>query len=839
MTPSEQFSKGANPPENLPIHIFDESTEVHTKNEGSYNDKHNEGSRHEWFSSIKSADDLRLALQGEQRLSPKGDNTDYSNEFIERIINRLSGKAAVEAVVAKVFHRDARLVELLLRVLAIDVVEGESGEKNPLTFEHIHTRTSLTDALLELDTIVDEAGKEWSGEEMKQLLDSIFNLDVPLEALAKLPEIHGIRSAAIRVYEIEIQAIFREYGQPELLHDISLLRPDKETIQAGQLAAELKMMEAFESKFSLSAEDLATIEGWETLQSGQKQLILENLAGLTVGRIEEEAKDDYKNSIETERSQKTLFGSNFLRKAWVNVRESFLEKKHVGEWEKVNAGHFENGGLRVHKQVLTELVTKMHDRGPNAYFDAHNELVIEYAPAHEKMTAASEESLRKFNHVAYYEGKKTYESTIVDSYEELQEKKEQLSRYETARQDLMTSMEADGIPPQEVLQYMANVDKQVMLAQFERTHPDALKLLGEIEDRGTWRDALKNSFTEGGLYAAGGYITRSIATGLFGILAAPAVAASIGGFRAWKRSEAELRELDRKKRAGHTSETEGVRNMVTVAGKSGVVSKLRLLVKRLESVDQEIENKPEERARLEEERARIASSLKERIEHTEDIIKLGLVNFGANTRTNQYLLLKELAATKVFMADAESNDRLHNRLKQLVVKDEKEVAQARTWRTTKEVAKGALTAGSFSFFGVLLADFFDGTTKETAPVSEKLPSVPEIETEVPVSGVETPVTPEVEVTTTDSVEASIVEKETGSHPVAYGDTLTALLRDQVAAIADLATVQEQNSAIENFLTKLSPAELREVGVSSGNYDLLYVGEQIDMARLAELFSAKS
>lgn len=799
-------------------------------------DQRDESSRQGWFSKISSTELLMQALEEEERLSPRGIDTDYSNEFIKRIIDRLPPDADVEQVVTRVFHRDARLIELLLRVLP------SKDLSTTVPFDTVFTAETFTSKLHERETIVDENGREYSSAEILKVFDEVSSGDAPITALNALPEAEGIRQAAFRVRNIATYEVQQAFGRPTIIPDVSLLRPEilsSKEPNAELSLAERKTISTFESQFGITATELESIEGWESLQDGQKQLILENLADLTVGRITEEAEEGYKDELAAEKAHKTVFGSHFLRKVWVGFRESFLSNKHLAEKEQVLAEQSRSGGLKEHGSTLRELVSEMRDRGPKAYYDEHNELVVEYARERTDMNTACKAALKRFNHVAYYEGKKVYEDTPAHSYQQLQQEKKNLSRYEAGRQKLIEEMEASGISPEDSLLYIAEADKQIAMAQFERSHPEALKTLGEIEDRNIWYAALKNSYTEGGLYAAGGYAARTVAAGLLGSIAIPVVAAGIGGWRGWKRSEALLREQDRLQREGYAVDEKTARNMINVEGKEGAVAKLQLLVKRLEEIDSIVPSDQNELIVIEAKRAKVLASLKERIIFTEDKLKLGLVNFGSNTRTNQYMLLKELSAVKIFTIDATSDAPLHTRLGHWITRKEKQLDQRRMLHQAKHVAKGALFAGSFSYLGSIIADYFSAEPAVTV-APEEVPNKPLSSGGEGLShgsvvgggeeqGMVEPVENEL---VSESVEASTVYR------VRFGDTLIHFLKEHLGTISQIETMHGQDTAVENFLTKLSPEELRSVGITSGDPDVIFVGEDIDIGKLTALYQEK-
>lgn len=74
-----------------------------------------------------------------------------------------------------------------------------------------------------------------------------------------------------------------------------------------------------------------------------------------------------------------------------------------------------------------------------------------------------------------------------------------------------------------------------------------------------------------------------------------------------------------------------------------------------------------------------------------------------------------------------------------------------------------------------------------------------------------------------------VEAVAGVHTVSQGETLTAIVR-KFPEIAKLPHAG-QETAIANLVKHLSPEQLRQMGISSGNADLIRIGEHIDITKL--------
>jgi hypothetical protein len=81
---------------------------------------------------------------------------------------------------------------------------------------------------------------------------------------------------------------------------------------------------------------------------------------------------------------------------------------------------------------------------------------------------------------------------------------------------------------------------------------------------------------------------------------------------------------------------------------------------------------------------------------------------------------------------------------------------------------------------------------------------------------------------------SLEQVALGSHAVAHGETLTAIVR-KFPEIAKLPA-HDQEIAIANLMRHMSPEQLKLAGISSGNANLIRVGEHINLDKLHEHLS---
>lgn len=656
-------------------------------------------------------------------------------------------------------------------------------------------------------------------------------------------------------------------------------QPDLETIDPAQVEAEHEAkakaereeqyFAEFSERFALTKEDIESIEGFAELTEGQRALALENFAQVTLGQVTRSAKEDYAREREHEYANAKIKGSEFLGKVWVNMRESFLKEKHVIEREKEKEADVRKGGLAVHGDELKEVI-RIVKAGPEAHYNREGDLVVEHLKKWEGISKEGEQLLEIFNEQANARSTQRYEDVIVRSRKVLEQQKQYTEGYERTKAYLMEAMRKDGLSELTVTEAIAAVDAQVATAQLMRTHENALEALGEIKDASIWKRVAKSVGTEHGLYTGAGYILRGASLGMFGILAA----AGIGGVRAVYRSEAELRERDRAQRAGAVDRRTTAKNMDTAAGERGAIAKIMYTLVHVEGLVENLEEEirgdrgPIDATRisaLQEEKVKLLRSVQRRLDYAEDKFNLGLIDFGnVNELHTKYEFMLALSEAKVRLAAlggvqkedeaivAEQPENTlrkylatilggkservgegkkespYARITRVLGRKEKKISNARLKFRVKEVAEGAVMAGTFAALGELLnAVFAGGNAPEGVIPTEAEVSVPE---SVATAPAEMP------------IEAgAAVGDGLSSHVVERGETLIGTLKaniPEIAGIADIRGAQAQDTAIANFINSLSKSDLQSAGITSGRPELIFAngkGDTIDMQKLRELF----
>ncbi len=796
--------------------------------------------RMEQFLKYETLGDFAHIEESEERLSDV-----YTNAEIHEAVVQMQKGEKSRIQLERFFKYDPFLLERMYQLT--------EKSADAYDFSDVYTLESFTNKIEGMGEITGEDGHAWKSEEIVALLKNAIEHEgkeaVPV--LKMLPTEYGLQDAALRILHVDAEAFeFDEERQKEALdahlgpEDDELEKEDDE-IKPLKSEQEFVIGRDFEKRFNLKQENLVTVEGWEELSLGQKKLVLENLAQVTMGRIEEVAKEKYTSGVTLERNNRTIFGHKFLANAWISIREGFLSEKKVLENEKEEEARVRAGGMAVHGEMLAKLVSEMKERGPEANFSAKGELVVNYGKELEGMSESCKEALVVFNELAHRESNETYEDNLVRSRKELSEEKKNRSPYEEAKAHLMEEMEKSGISRRKVLEYITDVDSRVTMNQFQTSRPDAINALGDIEDRGFWGTIGKSIGVERGLYTAGGFALRSVGTAAFGFIAAPLNAAVIGGFRSWDRAKAELRERDRAQRKGSSLQTETALNMIKADGERGAVEKLHMLLERVRDIDIQMEliladkneeHTPEEivtltldEEQLRTERAGILKSLTARLEFTEDKLRLGRVNFGEEESVNQYNLLRALAEAKIRLQEVDfdgvngvkKEELLDARIDRFLNFKEEKISKIRRKYVRREVAEGALIAGGYGLLGALIGQIFGGGSGAT----EKGPSL-----EGKISELE----PHVQGAT-----ESIVFDEPSIYRIEKGDTVINILRTEIPEYAEIGRGQLQDTAIANHLNLLSPQEWRdEIGISSGDPNKINIDETFNLSRYQELIEEK-
>ncbi len=651
------------------------------------------------------------------------------------------------------------------------------------------------------------------------------------------------------------------------------------------------ILNSYKEKFGINKEDLEGVEGFKDLSRGQQRQVMENLAQLTVGKIREDAIDGHKDDLAEQKKN-----ANFLGKVWIGVKDSFTKKFDVVEREKKLASEIQHGGIEEHKGSLEQMVKGMKELGPAVKEGDDGTLEVQFVET-DGMSPELSKIAEVFNEQGTAFSKVPYEWSLDTASPEQQDKFQQAKEtYELQRSVLMKHM-SDAGGPEMATKAMAHTESIIEMQRFMQTCPDAGEELKSIENQNAWTAALKSVGTERGAYMALGAVTRTAVGAMAGFVAAPAAAALTGAIRGWRKAGDDLRERDALARKGVADESDEAKNMVLAAGTKegdaevgyrGSSEKIDALVKKLGGSEDSAKSKEQ-----------LVISLRQRIDYTKQKISEGKMVFGESGEriANQYSLMRSLAQAEAAIAGETftdgRGDKLEERLARMLDKTDNEIKGARSDYKFKQAVKAGLTGAAFAGLGAAAADAVKWMNGAPAPVaeyvadkigkakaavgaavSEATEATPEYEPyvdgsqaliehapkpemingldlppdykfpapEPPINGLDLPPdykfpTPPGEewVQTPGGLnvlrEDLIAAKGVPSHVVMPGENLSKIFAQEAP--------DSTNAEVIRVLKGLSPEQLKEIGVTSGNPDLIHPGDNINVAKIRELMLAQS
>jgi hypothetical protein len=608
----------------------------------------------------------------------------------------------------------------------------------------------------------------------------------------------------------------------------------------------------YHEQFGIAKEDLASLEGFDELSVGQQKLVLENLSQLTIGRIREEASDGHDEAINEEKKTASAFGSAFLGKVWVGVRESFLKDKDIGEREKRLASEFRTGGLPVHKQTMAQLVHGIKTYGPEV-IEKDGALEIQLLET-QGLSPELAREVESFNQEGTAFSRIPSEWALPTATSEERAKfQEARQSYEAKRAFVLERMSEVGGKAQ-AFQGMAQAEAQIEMERFMKTSPDASKELEAIEEQGVWTRALKSIATERGAYIAGGAIARTALGAVAGLAAAPAVAMVMGSMRSWKKTTEELRKQDRDRALGkeapktkdvavaqeriqaiakelvtagtlekkqalqtelqslevvvrgtQSNMVEAVRSDATLLGYRGAQEKIEALVQKLSSEDD----------------AQSLAQLARRLNYTKRKISEGKMVFGNDGArlANQYALMKTIAEGEALLAGRvavdSAGEKAEERLVRMLQKRDEEIHDARFKHKVRQATKAGLIGATFAFVGASVAH---------AGESEGVSVLPDADPKVE------------EGASVDTGEGVMIEETSLSPMLETPVQVGVVSGDRLGALLARSTGIGEGEIIR-ALSRMSPEELLRIGVTSGDMNRILPGEQIDTDIFLREFSA--
>jgi hypothetical protein len=649
----------------------------------------------------------------------------------------------------------------------------------------------------------------------------------------------------------------------------------------------------FETEFSISAEDLKCIEGFAELSSGQQKLIYENFVQMTLGSVQEEAERlcQEKRGAKEYAEATTSLGK-VLRGAMDGFKHALTGTYTKIATEKEVALRMRSGGIEEHRALLEQLVGSIATYGPRVHENTEGELVVDLVNLRERARSkdvrdAEWFAMTELNQVAHafaktpaswgmetlgVDDERTERSKAGTFFREkilrqkgekdIREQKgvydERKAQYEKAKGVLEEVLRQGGKNDHEIAEALIGIDSRVHQLQTLQTDPEALKALERVADRNVFMETAKRMLNSDGVaYFALGFVGRTVAGAGLGYLGAPLVSSGMAYLSSWDRSAAELRERDRNARKGVGDDAEGALNIVPA---ESLIAKTEHLLARYENAE-------------EGERPKILSMLRARAEYIHDKQMLGRVNYGerAHAVTTQTRLSEVLglALATVTAEGAHINDvsearfeKTEARLSAQLEKTEANIHEARMQYRKEHRVRGVEKAAAFSLAGALTADLLRTPGMWDSAVDKTVDAVPDATDAVvppaPLKGAEkvieemaeetlnaaeVPDVPVEEVPTiSESVSDIIAEvgatEKLGTYTIEKGDTLIDIMKENLPDIQKLAEPHAKDNAIANILKSLSPEELDRVGIRSGNVDLIYAGENLNLGELQQIVSEK-
>lgn len=618
--------------------------------------------------------------------------------------------------------------------------------------------------------------------------------------------------------------------------------------------------ERFEREFGISRESLAGIEGFERLSKAQQKLVFENFSQLTLGNVREDTARLISEKAGARREEAIQSAGKFFGNIAASFRNAFETNaiaKSLAEKRAVKKERTE--GFEAHEELLRALITGMAEHGPRVHENAEGELEVDFVNLRER---AKNKELRdeewfatiELNQAANSLAKmpRSWKSAVGGSsedskvrtyfkrlfndsslaHEEAYEK--EAARYQNAQKALEQIFLKKGMSEKAVVLSMIDMDRKVSDLQTLRSDPDALKTLGEIEDRTFFKEAWK-SVKGKGFYFGLGYALRSVAGAGLGVLGAPLVAGGMRYATAWNESEAKLRERDRNAARGIRDTEKGALNMVNAETET---QKTRYLLSRVEKAEGE-------------EKQKLLSSLHTRLEYLRDKQMLGRVDYGekSDILQNQKMLAEtmgEAIALYTALSSKEGEEMFGTRAKRrsekltnLLNKREATILKQRSEFRDDHRLKAAAVAGGFSLAGALVSSYmkgdFDYQSAGSGPTSGgnsgaigHTAQYESWEQDFP----RTQESWEQDFPKTSSFESA---GRLGKHQVVKGNTVIGLMKQ---FIVEDNKINDIDTKIANFLKTLKSDDLREIGIQSGDVNKIRIGDSLDLEKLKTLYEER-
>ncbi len=648
----------------------------------------------------------------------------------------------------------------------------------------------------------------------------------------------------------------------------------------------------FETEFGVTKEMWEKIPGHEKLSSAQQKLVFINLSTF----------------VEREKTP-------YLSKVWEGIREKLSIKKDVGPVLATLTqlvGSTAEYGPKVHEDEKGNLLTDFVGLGYGRENRLEMKTAMDSLNDHAHRLALTPASWQEDGIGTHSEDESKVMSLIKDKLSPSRKRynayKEIQKGYEDAKKELSKVLTKEGFTEDKIVERLVDIDKNVYMLQFQQTSPDAVEAVKNIPDADMWKkigQSLYNHKDKFG-YAALGFVGRTALAGAAGVLAAPTANAAVGGYRAWNKSAAEIRERDRAARMGVRDSSKEALNIVSAemtmkVGKEkyevGATQKLQYLIDKYNTLKETYDIEEPPSPEYIKDMNALLESIRVRASYVEDKQRLNRISFGDREERPAQManLYRTLATAQMIVADnrdfpktkeelpkwRSSPVSLEKNLADALSKTEDKLQNKRRARQVKDASKGAFIAGVSSYVGASIATHLqefgfmekpsesltgsslsentpssaqnlvapEGVGSETYPFAEDAPMNPNA-MDFPYAE-EAPMSPNAmnfpyaeEAPAMNGVSETLTKTEVGpnafgSYEIQRGDTLTKILKEQMPEIKELGKGPAQENALANILRGLTPEEMKEIGIRSGNPNLIYAGDKIDMDALHKIVESRS
>lgn len=510
---------------------------------------------------------------------------------------------------------------------------------------------AVPDSLEAFDRAIDAADREvrrWRRklDELPEIFQNISHRGDRPDAV----EIHrNLRSAEDRLESLKRQKERFLSGEDTPVKENVSVFSEQKKVLAGR----------FQEKFGISWEELNALEGFSSLSIGRKYLLLENLDQITLGRIQEEAADvtekDYRNAF-------------WMKKIW----KGFAKRHEVAKHEKIKAAEFAQGGMKLHGDVLRQLVVAV-GTGPEADLNVETgELELRFFMPDKELSAEGRVLANVFNTAAAALAHIPYGWSFDEADKKQKAEYERAhGEYISARENLLRRLlmeqgdARDGSAIGDTLGQLNGVEAHIEMQRFFTHHPEAEELLLSIRSESAWRRVWLGTVREKGLYLGGGYLARSLAVGVAGLAAAPVTAGIvggagiIGGVRGWGRAKEQLKRQDTLTREkGVRGRKDVAKNFVSSSDQADKLERLLDQIATVRTIDRggEITDYSTGDDRF----LTLRSMLASRVDYVKRKHKEGLIMFGDTNSpegdgnsvpariTNEYRLLQAVARAEAW-----------------------------------------------------------------------------------------------------------------------------------------------------------------------------------------------